>query len=80
MIHSLPAGPLLEHELLRGVDGPVVPLARPAKRLGQLDEALVEGEIVAHRVLPPLVRTAEEWELLLKDEKIVRGDTVVKVL
>ena len=54
MIHSLPAGPLLEHELLRGVDGPVVPLARPAKRLGQLDEALVEAEVVAHRVLPSL--------------------------
>ena len=55
MIHSLPAGPLLEHELLRGVDGPVVPLARPAQRLGQLDEALVEAEVVAHRVLPALV-------------------------
>ena len=42
-----PARALLEHELLRGVDGPVVPLAGPAQRLGQLDEALVERQVVA---------------------------------
>jgi len=43
-----------------------VALARPAQRLGQLDEALVEGQVVPHRVLPPLVGPAEEGELGLK--------------
>ena len=62
----LPAGSLLEHELLGGVDGPVVALAGPAQGLGQLDEALIEGQVVTDRVLPALVRPAEEWKLLLK--------------
>ena len=52
--HALPARSLLKHELLGRVDGPVVPLARPAQRLGQLDEALVQAEVVAHGVLPAL--------------------------
>ena len=39
------APPITAH--LGRVDGPVVPLAGPAQRLGQLDEALVEGQVVA---------------------------------
>ena len=64
--YCLPEGTLLEHVLLCRVDGPVVPLPGPAQRLGQLDETLVEGQVVAHRVLPALVRATEEWELGLK--------------
>ena len=59
-------GPLLEHVLLGRVDGPVVAFARAAQRLGQLDEALVEGEVVPHRVLPALVGTAEKGKFGLK--------------
>ncbi len=59
----LPEGSLLEHVLLGRVDGPVVTLARPAQRLGQLDEALVQRQVVAHRVFPALVGAPEEREL-----------------
>jgi len=40
-----------------------VALARLAHGLGQLDEALVEREVVAHRVLPALVLALEEREV-----------------
>jgi hypothetical protein len=63
---SVPERALLEHILLGGVDGPVVTLAGPAQRLGQLDETLVQGQIVPHRVLPALVGTTEEREFRLK--------------
>ena len=65
---SSPEGSLLEHVLLGGVDSPVVALAGSAQGLGQLDEALIEGQVVTDRVLPALVRPAEEWKLLLKLE------------
>jgi hypothetical protein len=64
----VPERALLEHVLLGGVDGPVVPLAGPSQRLWQLDETLVQGQVVPHRVLPALVGTAEERELCLKKE------------
>ena len=67
-----PEGSLLEHVLLGGVYGPVVALARPTQGLGQLDEALVEGQVVTDGVLPALVRPAEEWKLLLKIERKMR--------
>ena len=43
-------------------------LAGSAERLGELDEALVEGEVVPHRVLPALVGTAEKRKLGLKKD------------
>jgi len=61
-----PERALLEHVLGGGVDGPVVALARPSQSLGQLDEALVETEVVPHRVLPALVRAAEKRKPLLQ--------------
>lgn len=57
---------LLEHVLGGRVNGPVVTLAGPAQTLRQLDEALVQAEIMAHRVLPALVGPAEEREALLQ--------------
>lgn len=57
---------LLEHVFGGRVDGPVVTLARATQTLGQLDEALVQAEIVAHRVLPALIGAAEEREALLQ--------------
>uniref|UniRef100_A0A670J005 Methenyltetrahydrofolate synthase domain-containing protein n=1 Tax=Podarcis muralis TaxID=64176 RepID=A0A670J005_PODMU len=60
-------GAFFEHELAGRVDGPVVALARPAQPFGQLDEAFVEREVVAHRVLPALVRAAEEREAALQE-------------
>ena len=51
------APPITAH--LGRVDGPVVPLAGPAQRLGQLDEALVQAEVVPHRVLPALERVCK---------------------
>lgn len=51
-------------EEMRGilVDGPVVALARlaHAHALGQLLEALVQAEIVSHRILPAHVGSAKE--------------------
>ena len=67
-----PKGALLEHVLLGRVNGPVVTLARPAQRLRQLDEALVEGQVVAHRVLPALVGPTEKRELCLKLHKLFK--------
>ena len=55
-----------EHVLLRWIDSPVVTLAGPAQCLRELDEALVEGQVVTHRILPALVGTSEEMELCLK--------------
>lgn len=63
---SPPKTALLEHVLGGRVDGPVVALAGPAQALRQLDEALVQAEIVAHRVLPALIGPAEEREALLQ--------------
>ena len=59
-------GPLLEHVLLGRVDGPVVTLPGPTQRLRQLDEALVEGQVVADGVFPALVGTTEKRKLNLK--------------
>ena len=42
-------------------------LPRPPKGFGQFDETLVERQIVADRVLPSLVRSSKEGELLLKE-------------
>ena len=44
---SPPEGPLLEHVLLGGVNGPVVTLPGPPQGLRQLDEALIEGQVVS---------------------------------
>lgn len=60
-------GTLLKHELAGGVNGPVVSFARSAQAFGQLDEALIEGQIVPDRVLPALVGTPEEGEAALKE-------------
>ncbi|RNA41164.1 hypothetical protein BpHYR1_002766 [Brachionus plicatilis] len=57
---------LFEHELAVGVNGPVVSLAGLAHGLGQLDEALVQAEVVAHRVLPALVLALEKREVCLQ--------------
>ena len=57
---------LCVYKCLSGVDGPVVSLAGAPQRLGQLDEALVQGQVVPHRVLPTLVRTTEKRKLSLK--------------
>ena len=62
-----PEGSLLEHELGGWVDRPVVSLARTTESLRQLDEALVQRQVVSHRVLPALVRSAEEGEPLLQE-------------
>lgn len=45
------------------IDGPVVALARlaHAHALGQLLEALVQAEIVSHRILPAHVGSAKEF-------------------
>ena len=46
---------LLEHELTARIDGPVVAFPRPAQPFGQLDEALIQRQIMPHRVLPALI-------------------------
>jgi hypothetical protein len=56
---------LLKHEFAGRVDGPVVALTRSPEALGQLDEALVEREVVAHGVLPALVGATEKGEARL---------------
>lgn len=61
-----PKRAFLEHELTIGIDGPVVAFAWLAHRFGQLDEALVERQVVAHRVLPALVGALEEREMGLQ--------------
>lgn len=57
----------LEHVLTRRINGPVVTLAGSAETLGQLDEALVQTQVVPHRVLPTLVGSSEEGESLLEE-------------
>lgn len=47
-----PKRALLKHVLRCGIDGPVVALPRPTQPLRQLDEAVVQGEVMSHRVLP----------------------------
>ena len=42
-------------------------LARPPKGFGKFDETLVERQIMADRVLPALVGSSEERELLLEE-------------
>ena len=58
---------LLEHVLRGRVDGPVVALAGSPQTLGQLDEALVQAQVVADRVLPSLIGAPEEGEVLLEE-------------
>lgn len=60
-------GALLEHELAGRVDSPVVALPWPAEALGQLDEALVQGQVMAHGVLPSLIRASEKREAALQE-------------
>ena len=57
---ALPDGAILEHELLLGVDFPVVPLTRPTQGLGDFDETVVEAEVVTDRVFPTLVGATEK--------------------
>ena len=47
-------GSVLEHGDCLRVEGPVGPLPGPVGPPGDLDEAVVEGEVVTKRVLPPL--------------------------
>ena len=54
-LEPLPApqeGAVVEHVLGRRVQRPVVALAGVARLAGDLDEAVVEAEVVADRVLP----------------------------
>lgn len=55
---------ILEHILGLGIDGPVVALTRLAQShaLRYLNKAFVETEIVAYRIFPTNVLTAEEVE------------------
>lgn len=64
---SAPERALLEHELRGRVDRPVVALSRSSQSFRQLDEAIVQGQIVPDRVLPPLVGAPEEGEALLQE-------------
>jgi len=74
--HGILAGPLL-HLLVHlghlfGVHGPeaALPLVRPVRRrLFDLLEAFVEGEVVPHRVLPPVGRRLEVGEMLAGKRK-----------
>lgn len=60
-------GALLEHKLTGRVDSPVVSLPWPAEAFGQLNEALVQRQVVTHRVLPSLVGAPEEREAALQE-------------
>lgn len=64
---SAAKGALLEHKLAARVDGPVVSLPWSAETLGQLDEALVQGQVVSDGVFPSLVRSPEEREAGLQE-------------
>lgn len=55
-------GALLKHELAGRVYGPIMALSRSSQPFGQLDEALIERQVVADRVLPTLVGASEEGE------------------
>lgn len=63
---SPPTRGFLEHELLIGVDGPVMAFTWTSQGLGQFDETLVEAEIVTNRILPTLVRSPEKGKSLLE--------------
>lgn len=60
-------GAFLEHKLASWVDSPVVALARPTEAFGQLNEALVQGQVVTHGVLPSLVGAPEKREAALQE-------------
>jgi len=62
-----PEGAFLKHKLGSGVNCPVMSFSRTTESLRQFNEALVEGKVVADRVLPALVRTSEERETLLQE-------------
>lgn len=64
---SAPEAALFKHELGGRIDGPVVTFARSPQALWQFYEALVEREIVTHRVLPALIGPPEEREALLEE-------------
>jgi hypothetical protein len=50
-----PEGTFLEHKLGSGINCPVMSFSRTTESFRQLNEALVEGKVVADRVLPALV-------------------------
>lgn len=60
-------GALFEHKLTSWVDSPVMTLPWSTKAFGQLNEALVQGQVVTHGVLPSLIRAPEEREAALKE-------------
>ena len=66
---SSPERPLLKHVLTGRVHRPIVTFSRPTQSLRQFDETLIQRQIMAHRILPALVRPAEKGEILL--EKLV---------
>ena len=64
-----PERSLLKHVLTGRVHRPIVTFSRPTQSLRQFDKTLIQRQIMAHRILPALVRSAEEGEILL--EKLV---------
>lgn len=52
---SPPVVPVFEHVKTLGIQGPVAALARAPLLPGNLDEAVVQREVVADRVLPALL-------------------------
>lgn len=57
----------LEHKLTGRVDSPVVAFPWPAEAFGQLNEALVQGQVVTHGVLPSLVGAPKKREAALEE-------------
>ena len=53
-----------EHVAALGVQGPEVALAGSAGGAGNLDEAVVERQVVADRVLPPLLVLLERRTIM----------------
>jgi len=69
---STPQAALILEQMRRVlVDGPVVPLSRLAyaHAFGKFLEALVQAEIVTHRVLPAHIRSSEEFIAARKRNK-----------
>lgn len=72
-LEALPSAeeaPVVEHVLGGGVEGPVAALAGVARLPGDLEEAVVEGEVVADAVLPrrealSVVRESEQKVMCL---------------
>jgi len=69
---STPQAALILEQMRRVlVDGPVVPLSRLAyaHAFGKFLEALVQAEIVTHRVFPAHIRSSEEFIAARKRNK-----------